>query len=347
MFENEELLESFNIPIIDKDRQYWLVRTDGGDLWEQFKVESFIGIGWNEFSDKNEFSQIEKNLDLQLELKDRIRKEYEVDKPGLIINSIKRFVVQMKVGDIVMIPSDRSTIISFGEITSDLCLHELTEEDINEEKCDYVKRRNVKWIKDIYRDDLDPLLFKMFQAHHTIVNACNYADVIDRTLQNLYIKDGVTHLKVDVKTQNKVGKNLFMLQKMFFDSKLNVSDCVQMKINVQSPGFLEIITTHIWDIIKISLALNVIVGGGKALGFEVPGLMSILEKIYEKKTESRKMRFEEEMEIFKEIKDLYGDDIKTLNIETPNVVLNEVIKINKAINPEVSADQSNNDGDNA
>ncbi|EMM1625530.1 hypothetical protein SI865_003406 [Clostridioides difficile] len=347
MFENEELLESFNIPIIDKDRQYWLVRTDGGDLWEQFKVESFIGIGWNEFSDENEFAQIEKNKDLEWELKDKIRKEYKVDKPGLIINSIKRFVTQMKIGDIVMIPSDRSTIISFGEITSDLCLHELTEEDINEEKCDYVKRRNVKWIKDIYRDDLDPLLFIMFQAHHTIVNACNYADVIDRTLQNLYIKDGITHLKVDVKTQQKVGKNLFMLQKMFFDSELDVSNCVKMKINVQSPGFLEIITTHIWDIIKILLALNVAVGGGKAFGFEVPGLMSILEKIYEKKKESKKIKFEEEMEIYKEIKDIYGDDIKTLKIETSNIVLSEMIKINKSLNPEVSTDESNDDENNA
>lgn len=159
----------------------------------------------------------------------------------------------MKIGDIVMIPSGSSNIISFGEIVSDLYLYELTEEDIDEERCEYVKRREVMWLKDIYRNDLDPLLFKMFQTHHTIVNVENYADVIDRTLENFYIKDNIAHLKIDVKTKDNIkGKKLYILQKMVFYSKLEESDDLEMKINVQSPDFLGLITTNLWDVIKTS-----------------------------------------------------------------------------------------------
>ena len=32
---NEKMLvDKLNIPIINKDRRYWLVRTDSGTLWE-------------------------------------------------------------------------------------------------------------------------------------------------------------------------------------------------------------------------------------------------------------------------------------------------------------------------
>lgn len=341
MYNNEELLEYFNIPIINNGRQYWLVRTDGGNLWEQFKAEGFIGIGWNEFSDSNKFLHIDENKELEKQIRESIRNEYKVDKPGLIINSIKRFSVQMKIGDIVMIPSSSSNIISFGEIVSDLYLYELTEEDIDEERCEYVKRREVRWLKDIYRNDLDPLLFKMFQTHHTIVNAENYADVIDRTLENIYIKDNIAHLKIDVKTKDNIkGKKLYMLQKMVFDSKLEVSDDLEMKINVQSPGFLELITTNLWDVIKISFAVSIILGGGKGFGIEIPGLISIFNKLNENRREDKKLELEQQKEIYVEIKEMYGDSLKSLNVESPNIFLKEIKFVGDSLNPEISTDES-------
>ena len=49
----------------------------------------------------------------------------------------------------------------------------------------------------------------MFQAHQVISSANNYASVIDRTLESIYIKDGISHLKIDVKTKDPIkGKSL-------------------------------------------------------------------------------------------------------------------------------------------
>lgn len=336
MYSQEDLLKMFNIPEINPERQYWLVRTDGGNLWEQFKVEGFIGIGWNEFSDKNKF-KLDDNQEKEILLKEEIRSKYETDKPGTIINPIRRFMFDMKIGDIIMIPSEGSNIITFGEISSDFYLYEMTDEDIDEEKCDYIKRRNFKFLKEVNRPDLDPILFKMFQAHQVISSANNYASVIDRTLESIYIKDGISHLKIDVKTKDPIkGKSLYMLQKLIFD-ELDVSKDVDMKINVQSPGFLEFISNNIWNLIFIILGINVIIGGGKMFGFEVPGIMNIFSKRKEYKRAEKQQQFEQHKEIFEQMKDMYGEDLKKLHIETPNPFLNQIVEIETSLNQAITS----------
>ena len=69
---NEKMLvDKLNIPIINKDRRYWLVRTDSGTLWEQFKSEDFIGINWNEFSDIELLEKCKTDKSLEAEIKKR------------------------------------------------------------------------------------------------------------------------------------------------------------------------------------------------------------------------------------------------------------------------------------
>lgn len=341
---NEKMLvDKLNIPVINKDRRYWLVRTDSGTLWEQFKSEDFIGINWNEFSDVELLENCKKDKNIESEIKKEIQEIYNVEHGGRILNQINRFVFDLNIGDIVMIPSQNSSIISFGEITSDVYKYKLTDEDIDNEYCDFIKRRNIKWLKDISKKDLDPMLFKMLQAHQTISNADSYAHEIDRALELLYIKDEKIHLTIMVKAQGDIkGKDLYALQKLVYDRIEIDENSLSMKINVQSPGPIEFITQHIWDVVKILFAISIIIGGGKGLGFEIPGLLHWYHTLTQAKKqndiEERKMKLEEEKFEYQKEKDKYdilrnefGHNLENLDLELPHNIISNV-----SINDEIA-----------
>lgn len=332
---NEKMLvDKLNIPIINKDRRYWLVRTDSGTLWEQFKSEDFIGINWNEFSDIELLEKCKVDKNVEAEIKKEIQQIYDVEHGGRILNQINRFVFDLNIGDIVMIPSQNSSIISFGEVASDVYKYELTDEDIDNEYCDFIKRRDIKWLKDISKKDLDPMLFKMLQAHQTISNADSYAHEIDRALELLYIKDEKIHLTIMVKAQGEIkGKDLYALQKLVYDCIGVDEESLDMKINVQSPGPIEFITNNIWDIVKILFVVNIIIGGGKGLGFEIPGILHWYHTLNQAKKqndiEERKMKLEENKFEYEKEKDKYDvlikefkDNLDRLELELPNNISN-------------------------
>ncbi len=322
---NEELAKELGIPVIDADRKYWLVRTEQGSLWEEFKAYSYVAINWNELDD---LSKLEKRDDIEKEqeLKNYISELYEVDKPGMVLNAIRKFAFEMKIGDIIMIPSPKSKIISFGVIESDCFIHQLTEEDFENDSCEYIKRREVSWIKDINKNELDPLLFKMLQAHQAVCTANDYADVIDRTLDSIYVKNNIVHLKIDVNTPKPVGKNLVSLQSLIYDDRLiDNPDDVHIKVNIQSPGFIEVVYTHLPYAIGLAIALYVIVGGGKAWGIELPGIVDVYNK-------HKKQQHELDKSELEKLQEIYGEDLKSLDIDViDNKLLNRILKVGKNI----------------
>lgn len=335
------LSKALNIPVVTNDRRYWLVRTDSGKLWEQFIGEEFVAINWNEFSDTSILNECKNSKDKESEIKIAIQQIYKVEQGGRILNQINRFVFDMKIGDIVMIPSENSEIISFGEIISDVYSYEVTDEDIDNERCEFIKRRDIKWLKNVNKGKLDPLLFKMLQAHQAISNADNYAHEIDRTLELLYVKNDKCYLTLMVTATGDIkGKDLFALQKLVYDS-LNInSDSLSIKINVQSPGPIEFITEHIWDVIKILFALNIIIGGGKCLGFEMPGILHWYHTIMKSKNEHNiekgkleldrdKFEFEKEQKEISEITENYQDQIDRLNLRIPDNFEHIITQLNR------------------
>lgn len=335
---NKQLAEKLGIPIIDENRKYWLVRTEQGSLWEEFKADSYVAINWNDFSNLSELAVID-NIEKEQELKSRIAEIYEVDKPGSILNTIRKFVFEMQVGDVIMIPSPKSKIISFGIITSDCYIYNFTDEDLEDDSCEFIKRRNVNWIKDINRHSLDPLLFKMLQAHQAVCHATDYADVIDRTLESIYLKRDKVHLRVDINTQKPVGKNLVSLQSLIYDKRIiSNADDVHIKLNVQSPGFVEVLYNHLPEAIGFLLILNVLIGGGKAFGFDIPGILDIIDKYQIIKGRPNKEKKEQEIKEIELLKEMYGKDLNSLEI---GVIDNE--QLDRLLKVGITLSQNEND----
>lgn len=262
-----------NATIVSEERNYWLVRTVGGKYYYDFKLNDYIAIDWNEISDLELIKPANRNK-LKKKISERCPRE---EMPGAVANQLIRFVDEMKKGDIVIIPSQNSENICFGELLED-DIYILTNEQVlkiaqeSTEPCPFRKRRRVEWIKTIKRERLDPYLYKLMNSHHTITKANDYAHYIDRTLYPVFIKGDKAHITFEVTETHDIAAidlisfinntlSALEVYNTITNSELSKQD-VDLKINVQSPGTIEFFGKI--EIIAVIAFLTVLVCGGGA-----------------------------------------------------------------------------------
>ncbi|MCQ2010527.1 hypothetical protein NOM01_10920 [Sporolactobacillus sp. STSJ-5] len=320
-----EFIKNNNIPIVqvDENRGYWLVRTQSGEYHNEFYFDNFVAIDWNEFSDTKLFEKTEKETVVEL-----IHKKYPDNKqPGLIYNQIKRFLYEMKIGDVVMIPSENTSHISFGIVDSEVYFDRVSDTAIDEGKCPFIKRRNVKWIKTVNRDKLDPNLYKMMNSRHTINNANDYAEFIDRTLYSFYVKGNKAHLILNIKKDGKIPAigvarmvdsivDLIPYLNEILPGSNFQEDDIEMKATFNSPGIIDLGGIFLL-IMGAGMVLHYIVGGkyeaalktdGKSIDTKLKGETDgLLEKILKFKKENPEKVKESSQNIDKQLKKVNAD----------------------------------------
>lgn len=303
VIENNEIVSffhenGFDITNIPVNRKYWLIRTEGGEWFEEFSNKEYISIGWNEVSDEKYCQSVNKDEAI------RILEEMYPDKAQHThtLNTIKRFYNEIKIGDIVMIPSEGSQTINFGEVTSNVEIIQPTDTQLDEGACPHIKRRNVKWIKKISKDKLDLKLFKMLQSRHTISNANDYSNEIDSSLYDMYVKGNKTYMSIFVNKESNLSAyylrtltNLpWILEKFINDFDYDLKE-LESTIYIKSPGKQEIIAKGkkgakyiLWS----SIIMTILFGGSvetKVLTVETKGaLQPLLESQLENKKEENR-----------------------------------------------------------
>jgi restriction system protein len=308
-----QLIEKYNLPVveIDENRNYWLVRTNAGAYFNDFFAGRFIAIGWDEFTDLSKFIEKKKNDLIAKEIQD----VYPQEQPGRIYGQIHRFLYEMEIGDVVMIPSENSHLIRFGIIESDPYIRKVSETEIDEGECPYLKSRDVKWIETVNRKKLDPYLFRMMQSHQTISNANDYAHYIDRTLHSFFIKNDKAYLVFPINKEDDIpAYDIVKFVNSIVDLVPKVNrisgvegeydkDDLDLKLNVQSPGFTEF----------FSHAPELILGIGLLIVFLTGSKFKGIKRTSEEYEAHYKGLFEEDFQ--KQIGDfekLKGDHIKSL-----------------------------------
>lgn len=270
--ETLQLFKCLDIPIIENGVNYWFIRTDGGSNFEKFYFNSYVAIGWDHFTDLAILNNIEHD-----ELKTQVEEAYPIEKkPGSIASQILRFVNEIQIGDYVMIPGENCDLLAFGKIISDAYIYEPTEEEQFDAQFDgttfeYFKRRNVEWITDrpFRRSEIDPLLVPIIYSYGTIIFANRYADFINRTLYDMYYRNGKLHSIFNISRREDISayelnnfiNNIFHVMDDYSKltgEQLNKED-LYIKASINSPGPVEIITaaTSIFIVLSaISLFLN-------------------------------------------------------------------------------------------
>lgn len=319
------------IDSISSEKNYWLIRTEAGSHFESFNSFNFVALGYEEITYKivkDIKAKSLSDLDFRNQLKEYVEKTYPDKQYGLITNQILRFVFEIKKGDIVVIPSENSDYISMGEITdTNILIH--SESTFNSTNCDYTKRKAVKWIKTFTRKNLDPYLYKTFQAHQAINNISNYANIIERSLGDFYKIGDEVNLVLNVNQESNIkatdllffGSDLLNLVDGFIKEHnldFDISD-IDVKININSKGKLQFLSKSGKNLLLLGIVVIGINGGGLKidrpefqLDLSTDGLIKTISDYLDKQQD-------------REMKARLLNSAKSLEIKTPE----DLIKLTK------------------
>lgn len=271
-----------NIPIIPIEKNYWLVRTQGGKYYHDFRSKGIIAINWDEIS----LDDIDKLSDAELTEKVKVNYPERV-KPSHSAAQLRSFKNGIKKGDTVIITSYGSNKFSIGEVTEDNCFEEVVELPSVEPKhpiCTYTKRRRVKWQKELTKFQLDMPMFKLLQHSRATINPANdFGDVIEGLIHDFFIRGDSAQLSLKVKRESNIpAKDFFKLGTEILDiidefgeyvgDPSITSDGITTKINVNSEGKAKLIGNKT-KIVLASCVLYIFIAGG-GVSFTLPENLS-------------------------------------------------------------------------
>ncbi|WP_300597334.1 hypothetical protein [Niabella sp.] len=343
----DELLEDIIAAIEDEsNKNYWLIRSQGGTLYSNFLEVGYVGLEHDgidaefikEISEKhiNSGAIIKQLLKVKINEYANLNLEEGEDLSAralsLIVNQVYKFMYTIKSGDIVVCPSANSDFISIGEIVGDTIDLNISNEERRrmEVKTPFIRR--VKWKKHVSKMDIDPYFYRMFTAHQALNDAGAYAEVIERTLKDVFYLDNETHFIINVSQRGELpakdifgmGYNLLsLLDEVSIHFNLNISsDQLASSINLNSPGKIDLKS----KIKKATLMAGIILficGGGyesKEFTLKTDGLPGVLKSINDFINESndRKMK----KEIFEKYKD-------SLSIKAPEDLINLLKQVDR------------------
>lgn len=305
-------------------RNYWLVRTLGGSLYDSFVKHGFIAMEYEEIG-LSKIASLRKDsindYDFINQLKDESARVYpdRENSHGIIANQISKFVYDIKKDDIVIIPSSGGYALSFGVVT-DSIIPELTDTQMAITGCTYTKRKKIRWIKEILKDKIDPYLWKMLGSRMALSSVSNYGSVIERSLNNFFVTTEEGHLVLNVKTQEQISayelfETGFYLLKFAKDVyagygfELDVQS-IDLKINLNSEGKMHFKAPHTRTVFLIAILVVAINGGG--LKIDKLGLDLSTDGFLKNLTEYQNNAHDREM------KDSLQKNLKHLKIESPN-----------------------------
>ena len=310
---SEKELTIYEIP---DDTQYWLVRADGGKYYSDFKYSNTISLQDNELTLELFNGPATPSHEVRLEFyKKQIAKakpDYKKQQVTITAKKMISFINQMKIGDIVVVPSESTKYFLVGVIISDP--YELTDEkveklrtigkrlkyDVSENK----KRRKVKWLNEVPRGKINSNFLYTLTMHQSIINVTESSDYITPLVSPMYISDNKLTLCIRVNTPRGITSETWQDLYVMINELRNkdIDERIAVKTNVESPGYI-ILSSSLGqllgnDPIAFISGLIVLAGilfGGIELGkFKVvkgivPGIIDTIKDIQEIKMNDLKI----------------------------------------------------------
>lgn len=255
-----------------ENRNYWVVRADGGKHFQNFTKNSFIGVG---YVDKmsNEISEIN-----QIFL-DKIHKHFSINNISKSkAHQLDRFIRKIDVNDIVITIDAQK--IAIGRVKSLPYINKFDSELNNK----IIIRRDIEWGPSLFRNRLPYELQNSLKANLTVFNINKYAVDLYHSIFPFFLRRDDLHTSININTKNHIKAediaNLFStitsieksLEKLFFEKFnlcLNVESIV--KAEFSSPGTVRAVFRLVekkfpkWLIYAV--IINSIVFGNSVVGF--------------------------------------------------------------------------------
>lgn len=327
---------NFKIKTIPESTRFWMIRTQKGYFYHEFITRKFVAVAWNSIDQSTDFSEEYKER-----LKDSIILEYpEIKRPSTVINKCQNFINEIKSGDILVIPSEGRKYLTFaiaGEYFEDSTKTVELENkiifrirnndvDVNDVSCPYKKRRHITLLRTIKSDEINSSLYRALSNYHGISNLDSYAYQILNELYNVYTFRDSTVLVYSIRKSSPIKPRelgRFIYGNTECLCKTIHEDQLATQMSLHSPGDVIYILQNAYDLAKDNwtfvLGLLVILGGGSALSFQVPGVFDVLKKALSTKEDIRAMKLD--------------NDIKETELQLKRLELHKKIK-DSGIEPE-------------
>lgn len=168
-----------------------------GYFYNEFISKRFVALAWNNITQNTDFSESSRDS-----LKDDILMEFnEIQRPSTVINKCISFINEIHTDDILVIPSARSSYITFAlagdyfedetktvELEKNIIFRiENHDVDINDVSCPYKKRRHITLLRTVKNEELNYSLCRAISNYHGISSLDSYAKQILNTLYNYYM----------------------------------------------------------------------------------------------------------------------------------------------------------------
>ena len=285
------------IPQISETTNFWMIRSKKGVFYSEYISQSFIAIGWNALLDSTLSSGHDDDYYKGI-LRDN---SYPDKQPGTALNKCRRFIYELKEGDIAMIVGrDEITFAKIGEYyeESDPSLTTLRELEVSAQidsgtylgfSCPYIKRRKISIIATVGLDSAPPMVYKCLVSNRHSLSALNdYADSILSCCYDLVYYYNRLIIKYHVRQPRDINPLDFSLftylvtsliteDRKIISGKYNLNsegDIVLFLLN-QGNDALEFIKEHLMSIIVIYFTLF----GGKVGGVEFPSAIGAIKSI--------------------------------------------------------------------
>ena len=187
---------SSSIPQISDTTNFWMVRSKQGVFYNEYVAGGYIAIGWNPLTEAVLSGSHDDDYYKQI-LKDS---NYPDKMPGTALNKCRRFIEEIKSGDIAMIVGRSeiafATIGDYFEVDLDTATAE-KELEIHTQietgtylglNCPYKKRRHISIISKVDLSSAPPMVYKcLVSNHHSLSSLNEYADATGTNMRKLYL----------------------------------------------------------------------------------------------------------------------------------------------------------------
>jgi restriction system protein len=300
-----------NSTIVSNTRKYWLVRSMGGQYYDDFIENGFIAIGYDEIKLSDIAKSNNGNESGKVILRDIIKTAYPKEtRPNYITKHLFDFAYNIKKNDIVIVPSSSSDFISIGRIVETPVYLEL-DKPTDYYKCPFEKRKKVEWLKtNLLFSKLDPNLLYLKYTRRTITTIDEYSiGLIDRTISAIYVKDNDAHLSLNIQQKDsfkavelfQTWLDLFQLAEDFGkEENINIQkEDFEIRINIQSEGTIELISLSILAIVTLSIIITALIGAefesnSDALKFKFKS-EGLIKKVTDYLNAKKERKFKEEL----------------------------------------------------
>ena len=284
---DKSTIDSINQSIDSKPitKNYWVVRTEGGDLFDDFVDNGIVALA-HDYITAKEFISTNSSRGKKELIRIISSRNEESKNPGRIYKDLYYFLIEMQIGDVVAIPQKGSRYLLVGEVVGE------PYSDADRES--HRKVRKVRW-KNYLMIDKDNA--DLVVPYNAIYSANTYSLDLERCVSNFFKFEDNYHLLIRYKSQNSIHQvrrlefeeSLYDLaRKLVPVEYIDQDHQIKSKVKLQSPGYIELISTALPYLFVIGLILTLSRSNFKVkiksfeVEFNTEGLLNTLRNYFKK-----------------------------------------------------------------